>query len=127
MSTHDEATGGRVADAVAERIPVNGTYNFRDVGGYPVPEGVVRRGKLFRSDGLARLGDEGRQSLRDLGVRVVIDLRDDFETEVMPDDVDGLDLERLHLPVFEGSTLREDPAAARRRGSAGAAGDRRHR
>ena len=92
MSTHDEATGGRVADAVAERIPVNGTYNFRDVGGYPVPEGVVRRGKLFRSDGLARLGDEGRQSLRDLGVRVVIDLRDDFETEVMPDDA----LERPH-------------------------------
>ncbi|MCI0158720.1 tyrosine-protein phosphatase [Leifsonia shinshuensis] len=103
MSTHDEGTGSRVADAVAERIPVNGTYNFRDVGGYPVPEGVVRRGKLFRSDGLARLGDEGRQSLRDLGVRVVIDLRDDFETQVMPDDVDGLDLERLHLPVFEGS------------------------
>ncbi len=103
MSTHDEGTGGRVAGAVARRIPVNGTYNFRDVGGYRVPEGVVRRGKLFRSDGLARLGDEGRQSLRELGVRVVIDLRDDFETQVMPDDVDGLDLERLHLPVFEGS------------------------
>lgn len=103
MSRHDEGTGARVTDAVAERIPVNGTYNFRDVGGYRVPEGVVRRGKLFRSDGLARLGDAGRKSLRDLGVRVVIDLRDDFETQVMPDDVDGLDLQRLHLPVFEGS------------------------
>ncbi|KQR52636.1 hypothetical protein ASF88_14110 [Leifsonia sp. Leaf336] len=103
MSTHDEGTGGRVTDAVAERIPVNGTYNFRDVGGYPVPQGVVRNGKLFRSDGLARLGDAGRQTLQELGVRVVIDLRDDFETEVMPDDVDGLGLQRLHLPVFEGS------------------------
>lgn len=102
MSTHDEATGGRVAE-IAERIPVNGTYNFRDVGGYPVPAGIVRRGKLFRSDGLARLGEEGRQSLRELGVRVVIDLRDDFETEVLPDDIDGLGVERLHLPVFEGS------------------------
>jgi protein-tyrosine phosphatase len=103
MSTHDEGAGGRVTDVVAERIPVNGTYNFRDVGGYPVPEGVVRRGKLFRSDGLARLGVEGRRTLRELGVRVVIDLRDDFETQAMPDDVDGLDLQRLHLPVFEGS------------------------
>ena len=103
MSTHDEGTGSGATAAVAERIPVNGTYNFRDAGGYPVPEGVVRRGKLFRSDGLARLGDEGRQALLDLGVRVVIDLRDDFETQVMPDDVDGLDLQRLHLPVFEGS------------------------
>lgn len=98
MNTPDEAT-----HAVAERIPVNGTYNFRDVGGYRVPEGAVRRGKLFRSDGLARLGDDGRQSLRDLGVRVVIDLRDDFEVSVMPDDLAGLDLRRLHLPVFEGS------------------------
>ncbi|WP_426623656.1 tyrosine-protein phosphatase [Leifsonia sp. McL0607] len=103
MSTHDEGTGGRATGVVADRIPVNGTYNFRDVGGYRVPEGVVRRGKLFRSDGLARLGDEGRQSLRELGVRVVIDLRDDFETQTMPDDVGGLDLQRLHLPVFEGS------------------------
>lgn len=103
MSTHDEGASGRVSEAAAERIPVNGTYNFRDAGGYPVPGGIVRRGKLFRSDGLARLGDAGRQSLRELGVRIVIDLRDDFEAEVMPDDVDGLGLQRLHLPVFEGS------------------------
>lgn len=103
MSRHDQGAGGRVTDTVAERIPVNGTYNFRDAGGYPVAEGVVRRGKLFRSDGLARLGTEGRQRLRELGVRVVIDLRDDFETRAMPDDIDGLELQRLHLPVFEGS------------------------
>ncbi|WP_434317139.1 tyrosine-protein phosphatase [Leifsonia sp. P73] len=102
MST-DEGTRGAATGAVAERIPVNGTYNFRDAGGYPVAEGVVRRGKLFRSDGLARLGDEGRQALRDLDVRVVIDLRDDFEVSVLPDDVAGLGLQRLHLPVFEGS------------------------
>src|SRR6185437_13039190 len=85
MSTNDQAAGSGMTGVVAERIPVNGTYNFRDVGGYPVPEGAVRRGKLFRSDGLARLGEAGRQTLRDLDVRVVIDLRDDFEVSVMPD------------------------------------------
>ncbi|MFE4470226.1 tyrosine-protein phosphatase [Leifsonia sp. NPDC056824] len=99
MSMNDEVTAG----VVAARIPVNGTYNFRDAGGYPVPEGAVRRGKLFRSDALARLGAEGRRSLRELGARVVVDLRDEFETQAMPDDVDGLDLRRVHLPVFEGS------------------------
>ena len=38
------------------RIPVPGTYNFRDVGGLPADTGVVRSGVLYRSDGLHRLG-----------------------------------------------------------------------
>lgn len=85
------------------RIPVAGTFNFRDVGGYPVPGGVVRSGKLFRSDGLSKLGAAGKDELTRLGVRVVIDLRDDFEASVMPDDLEGLDVETMRLPVFEGS------------------------
>jgi len=85
------------------RIPVPGTYNFRDVGGLPARTGVVRGGVLYRSDGLFRLGDDGRAELRDLGVGIVIDLRDDNEARSMPDDLDGLDVEVLRLPVFEGS------------------------
>lgn len=86
-----------------ERLPVHGTYNFRDVGGYPVQGGTTRSGKLFRSDALARIGDEGKDTLRTLGVRIVIDLRDDFEADALPDDLDGLDVTVLRLPVFEGS------------------------
>src|SRR5690349_8902348 len=85
------------------RIPVPGTYNFRDVGGLPARTGVVRGGVLYPSDGLFRLGDDGRAELRDLGVGIVIDLRDDNEARSMPDDLDGLDVEVLRLPVFEGS------------------------
>jgi len=85
------------------RIPVPGTYNFRDVGGLPAKTGRVRDGVLFRSDGLHRLGHEGRQVLRELGIGIVIDLRDENEAAVMPDDLDGLDVEVLRLPVFEGS------------------------
>ncbi|AAT89178.1 conserved hypothetical protein [Leifsonia xyli subsp. xyli str. CTCB07] len=73
------------------------------MGGYPSEGGVVRSGRLFRSDGLARLGEAGKASLREFGVRVVIDLRDDFEVSLMPDDLDGLAVEVLRLPVFEGS------------------------
>lgn len=85
------------------RIPVPGTYNFRDVGGLPARTGTVRRGALYRSDGLHRLGEEGRAELLQLGVGVVIDLRDENEARLMPDDLEGLDLEVLRLPVFEGS------------------------
>ena len=85
------------------RIPVPGTYNFRDVGGLPAAGGTVRDGVLFRSDGLHRLGEAGRDELRRLGVGIVIDLRDENEARYMPDDLDGLDVEVLSLPVFEGS------------------------
>jgi protein-tyrosine phosphatase len=90
-------------DSTAQRIPIDGTYNFRDVGGYPAAGGTTRRGKLYRADALGRLGERGRAALRELGVRIVIDLRDDFEVEALPDDLDGLDVEVLRLPVFEGS------------------------
>ena len=86
-----------------ERIPVPGTYNFRDVGGYPVPGGSVRSGKLFRSDALSRLGDEGRNYLGHLGVGTVVDLRDNDEVELFPDDLAGLEVQLVRLPVFEGS------------------------
>jgi protein-tyrosine phosphatase len=88
---------------ISTRIPVPGTYNFRDVGGLPARDGEVRRGVLFRSDGLHRLGDAGRDELRRLGVGVIIDLRDENEARLMPDDIAGLDVRVRRLPVFEGS------------------------
>jgi protein-tyrosine phosphatase len=87
---------------ITTRIPIPGTYNFRDVGGLPALTGTVREGVLFRSDGLHRLGEEGRSDLRRLRVGRVIDLRDENEASIMPDDLDGLDVEVLRLPVFEG-------------------------
>jgi protein-tyrosine phosphatase len=84
-------------------IPVVGTYNFRDVGGYPTDGGVTRAAKLFRSDALHSIGEDGKAQLRELGVKFIVDLRDDAEVEALPDDLDGLDVEVLRLPVFEGS------------------------
>lgn len=84
-------------------MDVHGTYNFRDVGGYPIANGRTRSGKLFRSDALSHLGQEGKDQLKDLGVRVIVDLRDDDELEAMPDDLDGLDVNVRHLSIFEGS------------------------
>ncbi|MBG6240048.1 protein-tyrosine phosphatase [Mycetocola sp. CAN_C7] len=93
------------------RIAVNGTYNLRDVGGYPTVDGRVRSGRLLRSDGLHRLGPDGKRHLRELGVGVVVDLRDEFEARIMPDDLDGLDVAVVRLPVFEGSGASQGEAA----------------
>lgn len=91
------------------RIPVPGTYNFRDVGGLRTATGRVRDGVLFRSDGLHRLGEAGRAALAELGIGIVIDLRDEIEAQYMPDDLEGLDVEVLRLPVFEGSGASQGP------------------
>ena len=41
-----------------KRVPMSGTANFRDVGGYATVDGThVRRDVLFRSDDLASLND----------------------------------------------------------------------
>ncbi|WP_157005855.1 tyrosine-protein phosphatase [Agromyces laixinhei] len=85
------------------RLPVPGTYNFRDLGGLSASTGTVRDGVLYRADGLARLGEAGQARLRELGVGIVIDLRDENEAQMMPDDLGDLDVEVLRLPVFEGS------------------------
>ncbi|WP_394552478.1 tyrosine-protein phosphatase [Agromyces sp. MMS24-JH15] len=92
------------------RIPVPGTFNFRDVGGIPTVDGrAVREGVLYRSDGLHRLGEAGRERLAELGVGRVLDLRDDREAAAMPDDVDHADVEIVRLPLFEGSAASQKP------------------
>lgn len=82
---------------------VAGTFNFRDVGGLPAGSGVTRSGVLFRSGNLARLAPEGRVVLADLGVRRIIDLRDDAEVAGEPSALDGLSLTVERVPLFAGS------------------------
>ncbi|MBK0418928.1 tyrosine-protein phosphatase [Leucobacter sp. CSA1] len=66
-------------------LPVEGTYNFRDLGGYEADGGATRTGVFFRSDALHGLSDRGRQQVTDLRVHRVIDLRDDDEQRLAPD------------------------------------------
>lgn len=80
---------------------VEGTYNLRSTAGYPAQGRVVRNGKLFRSDGLQELTEEGRRQFAGFRIRRVIDLRDRSELTHSPSRLQGLALEVSHNPIFE--------------------------
>lgn len=59
---------------------VEGTHNFRDVGGVRAADGrLVRPGLLFRSASLDSLTEAGLATLAGLGIRTVIDIRSEGE------------------------------------------------
>mgnify|MGYP005794405563 CR=1 FL=1 len=78
----------------ARRIPIPGTENLRDVGGYRTADGSeVSRRHLYRAEGLIKPGgpkqysfydSEYDEKYRDLGVRTVIDLRAEKEATRAP-------------------------------------------
>jgi protein-tyrosine phosphatase len=65
-----------VAPAHERMIPMEGSHNFRDVGGYRTADGrTVRWNMLYRSGSLGSLKPEGMTRLQRLNVRAIIDLR----------------------------------------------------
>jgi protein-tyrosine phosphatase len=66
----------------ARHIPLQGTTNFRDLGGYTGHEGrTVRWRTLFRSDHLASLTPQDLQQLGDLGLQRAVDFRGAMERD----------------------------------------------
>lgn len=76
----DESTLG--LSARERSIEFRLAFNVRDLGGLRTGDGaVVRRGCVFRGDGVHRLRDDDLDGARRLGLRTVIDLRTDSEIE----------------------------------------------
>lgn len=65
-------------------LPVKGTFNVRDLGGYATPDGETRWRRILRADGLHRLDAAGMDALVTEGVTTVIDLRHPGELETQP-------------------------------------------
>lgn len=67
------------------RLKFAGTYNFRDIGGYPTRDGGTTRWRtLYRSDSPHRLSEADRASLIGCGLRTAIDLRQAEELAEAP-------------------------------------------
>lgn len=92
-----------VARTAGQRLAIEGTHNFRDVGGYPALGGRTRWGQLFRSDALAGITPAGVADLAALRIGVLIDLRSDLEVaqDRSPRVLPGAVLVRL--PIHGGS------------------------
>lgn len=65
-------------------LPIKGTYNVRDLGGYVAAVGETRFRRVLRADGLHRLDAEGMAKLVSEGVTTVIDLRHPGELVTHP-------------------------------------------
>jgi protein-tyrosine phosphatase len=85
---------------LTRRIPLQGSYNLRDTGGYPVGDSSTKWRKLFRSDSLQSLTDADRARLAELGIGSLIDLREDTEVKAAPNAVDGTGITQVRNPVF---------------------------
>ncbi len=97
-----EATGVTPAPTPSERrVALEGTCNFRDLGGYATTDGRrVRAGVLFRSDNLSRLGESAHARLASLGLRAVVDLRTANERATRPNRLPTSGAPReVHLPI----------------------------
>jgi len=65
-------------------LPLDGVYNFRHFGAYPLKSGGKVRDRLYRSGQFSRVTDEDVQTLNGLNIRYVADLRRPKERELEP-------------------------------------------
>lgn len=78
-----------------------GAPNFRDLGGLCTADGrSIRAGRLFRSDSLAELTSDDLSLFATLGVRSIIDLRDERERGTKPNRLPERSGVRQHVIGF---------------------------
>lgn len=98
------------ATDLPQAIALEGISNLRDLGGWPVAGGRVRRGRIFRAAALAGMTAADADVLAGLGLRTICDLRGREESAGAPSPLAALGGIRLHaLPIEPsvGASLRD--------------------
>lgn len=68
------------------RLEIEGSWNVRDLGGYPTEDGRSTRWRtIVRAGNLDKVTPAGQQALLDYGIRTIVDLRGPEEVEEYPD------------------------------------------
>jgi protein-tyrosine phosphatase len=94
---------------VERLIDLEGAVNFRDLGGYATEDGQRTRWRvLFRADGLSELTEPDLGTMRELGIRTVVDLRSGQEVEQSRFNVDAHPVTFHHFPFIESLPNAED-------------------
>ncbi|WP_261568918.1 tyrosine-protein phosphatase [Frankia gtarii] len=110
-----DTTGEAVAGSPQPRrdLPLAGTINLRDVGGYRTADGGRLRWRtLLRSGALRGLDGSGQAVLAQLGLRTVVDLREDAEVTHDPDRLGRLAVEHRRVPIYTVPATRAAVEAA---------------
>ncbi|MGJ1261078.1 tyrosine-protein phosphatase [Sphingobacterium spiritivorum] len=94
----------QLADSTKRLVKLEGTVNFRDIGGYPTDDGkIVKWGKIYRSEALDKLTDADRDSLGHRKIDHVVDFRGNGEAAKAPDKLPE-NTNYLLLPAGSAST-----------------------
>ncbi len=93
---------GDLPDLEPDReLDVPSGFNVRELGGYQVDGGVTRYRRFLRSGGLDMLSQQDQRRLHGYGVRMVVDLRGDYEVASAHDKLTEIPGVRyLHVPLF---------------------------
>jgi protein-tyrosine phosphatase len=86
-------------------IPIEGSLNFRDFGGYLTAEGQqIAQGRLFRCGMLSDIPAHAFADFSALGIDVICDLRREDETEMSPTPLGPPFEGRRHIPIAPGTS-----------------------
>ena len=90
-------------DTTDRKIHLEIAHNVRHLGGHPTANGHETTAfDIIRSGSLHELTEAGQATLRDLGVKVIVDFRSDIEHEKYPTpDLSAYDITIIEAPVFQ--------------------------
>jgi len=91
------------------RLPLKGSYNTRDLGGYPTFDGnATRFNQFLRSDEVGYLDKDDIEFLKEYGVKTVIDLRTENELDQIPNPFENEPSIRFHhISLLSQSMIQE--------------------
>lgn len=92
------------ATFASNRIMLEGAYNVREMGGYMTGDGrLLRHHTLYRADSLHALTPDDQQSLLNLGIRTILDLRHPKEAALYPNVfARSPQITYLNIPFYAG-------------------------
>jgi len=101
-------------DMHSRRLPISGTYNVRDIGGYKTKDGrTIAWRRVLRGDAIHKVDDAGREIFQSFNLSTSLDLREEDERTEAPDNLNA-SVKLVSVPVFTYSTTEVKPVSDRK-------------